>query len=54
MVECESCEEWFHFSCLGLKSKNEVKGKWCCNVCNRQGVPVTLGKPQEFTPPAKK
>ena len=20
MVECESCGEWFHFSCLGLKS----------------------------------
>ncbi|ODV83367.1 hypothetical protein CANARDRAFT_29994 [[Candida] arabinofermentans NRRL YB-2248] len=41
MIECESCEQWFHFSCLGLnekdKSDTNIDGFLCpaCDVISQ-------------------
>ena len=35
MICCDRCLEWFHFSCLGLKSSDRVVKKkvWLCSSC---------------------
>ncbi len=30
MIECESCQQWFHFKCVGLQSGPD---SWCCPSC---------------------
>jgi len=35
MIACDKCEEWFHFSCAGLKSPPEFESQWCCSKCYR-------------------
>ena len=32
-VECSSCLEWFHYSCVGFKRK--CKGNWYCCICTQ-------------------
>lgn len=54
MVECCQCKEWYHFSCIGITSSKDVQGNWNCSKCAGHGVPLRLGKPQEFSPPPKK
>ncbi|KAM7541031.1 hypothetical protein Aperf_G00000034576 [Anoplocephala perfoliata] len=34
MVGCDSCDDWYHFQCLGLTSAPETE-KWFCPVCVR-------------------
>ncbi|KAH3666803.1 hypothetical protein OGAPHI_003252 [Ogataea philodendri] len=35
MIECEQCEQWFHFGCLGLdeKDESEISG-FLCPICD--------------------
>ena len=34
MVCCDQCDEWFHLSCLNLRSRDVNKNKeWKCNEC---------------------
>ena len=33
MICCDSCNQWYHGCCVGLKSK-PPNGKWYCNKCN--------------------
>ncbi|KAL5496713.1 hypothetical protein EMCRGX_G013057 [Ephydatia muelleri] len=33
MVQCTACKSWYHFQCVGFKSKNEVPKSWKCNSC---------------------
>ena len=35
MIECEICEEWFHFKCVGIKEGEEPK-EWHCKNCEKQ------------------
>ncbi len=32
MVECEECEEWFHYKCVGLTSDPDI---WTCVSCTK-------------------
>ena len=34
MVECEACELWFHFKCVGLK--RTAPDTWLCKDCRRK------------------
>jgi len=49
MVECSSCKEWYHFSCIGVSTR-DVEGNWLCSRCCGCGDPEKLGKPSEFSP----
>ncbi len=33
MIECETCEKWFHYKCMGLMCEPEV---WSCPNCTEQ------------------
>ena len=35
MIECEICEEWFHFKCVGIKEGEEPK-EWNCKNCEKK------------------
>jgi len=35
MVACDSCDEWFHISCLGLKRVPKSKN-WFCKECKKK------------------
>ena len=32
MIQCEQCQEWFHFECVKFKKENEPK-EWYCDDC---------------------
>ena len=32
MIMCANCEEWFHFKCVDMPSKEELS-KWFCSDC---------------------
>ena len=32
MVECEDCQRWYHFKCVGL---TEEPGSWMCSDCTK-------------------
>ena len=32
MVQCNSCKWWYHFKCVGIKTKPKGN-KWCCIYC---------------------
>ena len=32
MIMCDNCEEWFHFKCVDVPSKEELS-KWFCSDC---------------------
>ncbi|GME91299.1 unnamed protein product [Ambrosiozyma monospora] len=34
MVECESCQTWCHFKCIGLENESEVTTKFICPFCD--------------------
>ena len=55
MIECPICQEWYHYSCVGLKMETGLKvaSDWCCSRCGGQGAPEVLGKPAEFAPPQR-
>jgi ankyrin repeat protein len=40
IVGCDGCYGWFHFSCLGIKSKELKKEKWHCPKCSKNKSPV--------------
>ena len=31
MVQCTNCQKWFHFKCMGIKTK--PRGTWLCTIC---------------------
>ncbi|KAG7887328.1 hypothetical protein KL936_004488 [Ogataea polymorpha] len=35
MIECEACEQWFHFGCLGLRDEDEAEiSGFLCPICD--------------------
>ncbi|KAG7842783.1 hypothetical protein KL941_004813 [Ogataea angusta] len=35
MIECEACEQWFHFGCLGLRDQDETEiSGFLCPICD--------------------
>ncbi|XP_053685689.1 uncharacterized protein LOC128735222 [Sabethes cyaneus] len=43
MVQCDDCDEWHHFSCVGVDSTIESK-PWRCAKCNRKVKKRSSGK----------
>ena len=45
MVECEMCQQWFHFNCIGYQSKGspgESDNKYLCALCDYENkLPTT-------------
>lgn len=44
MIECDSCQEWFHYECLGLKANQAKSIKeyhclGCCKKTNKEYLP---------------
>ena len=37
MVQCELCHEWYHFSCVDIKTGNKALGLWLCEHCDKHG-----------------
>ena len=33
MIECEECQKWFHFKCMGLTSESDT---WVCQQCHER------------------
>ena len=33
MIECEECQKWFHFKCMGLTSEPDT---WVCQQCHEK------------------
>ena len=34
MIQCEGCDEWFHYKCIGLKYDSPVPESYKCDMCN--------------------
>ncbi|GMG40441.1 unnamed protein product [Ambrosiozyma monospora] len=41
MVECESCQTWCHFKCIGLENESEVTTKFICPLCDLNSIAKT-------------
>lgn len=42
MVQCDQCDEWFHFDCVGVTSEIE-NTRWSCSECtNAKGVQTPI------------
>lgn len=33
MIQCEKCEEWFHYKCIGLKYDSQIPETYFCGNC---------------------
>jgi len=35
MLQCDTCQEWFHGRCVGLRERqiNAMEGEWMCKEC---------------------
>ena len=33
MIQCEGCDEWFHYKCIGLKYDSEIPEVFKCDMC---------------------
>ena len=33
-ISCEACQEWFHWACVGIKSKRSVPPSFFCEGCS--------------------
>ena len=33
MILCDSCDQWFHMQCVGLKAPPALEEQWICNDC---------------------
>ena len=51
MILCDRCKKWYHYSCVGIHSKNLPK-TWKCSRCT--GKDVIVGVPFEFAVPPRK
>ena len=34
MIQCDSCQQWFHFSCVGVDNSSKVPEQWYCDKCS--------------------
>ena len=53
MIECEECEQWFHYSCMGFSRKAAIPEVWKCGYCTKRQVNIRQ-KPMETKFPAAK
>ncbi|XP_036347068.1 uncharacterized protein LOC118756408 [Rhagoletis pomonella] len=49
MVQCDACNSWYHFDCVGVDS-NIADMSWSCEVC-RRNVSATNAKPTASSSP---
>ena len=47
MIECEECEQWFHYSCMGFSRKAAIPEVWKCSYRTKRQVNIRQ-KPMEF------
>ncbi|KAL4454018.1 hypothetical protein ABPG74_003901 [Tetrahymena malaccensis] len=49
-IGCDGCQDWFHFSCIGLKPQlgNVLKKYYCMGCCKRFNRPYLQGHKTEF------
>lgn len=48
MISCDSCGEWFHFNCIGLKLNSFKKVGYICDKCNNATSTYQLSKISEL------
>ena len=48
MVQCEACEGWYHYSCMGIKKERDIPEVWKCGYCTQQQLDIQPEKPIEF------
>jgi hypothetical protein len=49
MVQCDTCDGWYHKSCVGISHTRRMKGiEWKCKACTYEDIPQLVPKPQEF------
>ncbi|ORY89420.1 hypothetical protein BCR35DRAFT_350411 [Leucosporidium creatinivorum] len=42
MIQCEHCNNWFHFRCIGLDEERAgLIEAYCCDICTEMGVGTT-------------
>uniref|UniRef100_A0A7S3E222 PHD-type domain-containing protein n=1 Tax=Chloropicon laureae TaxID=464258 RepID=A0A7S3E222_9CHLO len=46
MIECESCQQWFHFDCVGLNPEEMGSAQWKCMACVRAATEAQLHQQQ--------
>lgn len=44
MIGCDSCDDWYHWSCLGINQEPAVN-KWYCSKCS--GFSESNNKPKK-------
>lgn len=35
MIQCDNCDTWFHFGCVGVTEAPGVNERWMCPECNQ-------------------
>lgn len=35
MISCDSCSEWYHFSCIGLRANAKQTSQYICDRCSK-------------------
>ena len=44
MVQCDRCDEWYHYGCIGLKEDPPPDQKWYCGYCTYDSEKTKNGK----------
>lgn len=39
MIQCESCDEWQHCICIGIRRKKDIPNKYICSKCTNLTQP---------------
>ncbi|KAK4054468.1 Transcription factor bye1 [Microbotryomycetes sp. JL201] len=46
MIQCEACDNWFHFGCIGMdKERAKRIESYVCDVCHEMGLGTTITLP---------
>lgn len=44
VIGCDSCDDWFHYKCIGAKPSDASKKSYTCPLCHSMGAAVDLNK----------
>lgn len=46
MIGCDSCDDWYHWHCVGINREPPSNQNWYCHKCGNTDNPNAANKPE--------